>query len=171
MTRDCISFMVYVIMGVSGCGKTTIGKLLAKQLNLPFYDADNFHPQSNIKKMEQRIPLNDEDRKPWLEILSEQISEWNQTGGAVLACSALKKSYRDLIGKSHVNGAGKVKFIYLKGSKEMIYDRLKEREGHYMPPELLNSQFEDLEEPKHAITVNIDQKPETIVQNILKLLT
>ncbi len=159
--------MVYVIMGVSGCGKTTIGKLLAKQLKLSFYDADNFHPQTNIRKMEQGIPLNDDDRKPWLDILSKKINEWNQTGGAVLACSALKKSYRDLLRNVNSDGAVNVKFIYLKGSKEIIYKRLNDREGHYMPPELLNSQFQDLEEPKHALTVNIDQKPDTILKHIL----
>lgn len=160
--------MVYIMMGVSGCGKTTIGQLLADRLNIPFYDADHFHPQSNIDKMSSGIPLNDEDRKPWLNILSDRITEWNRSGGAVLACSALKQVYRDLLEKNNDNN---LTFIYLKGTKEMIYDRIKNRDGHYMPPELLDSQFQDLEEPKNSIKVNIDQKPVFILDEILNRLS
>lgn len=160
--------MVYVMMGVSGCGKTTIGQLLADRLNIPFYDADNFHTQSNIDKMSSGVPLNDDDRKPWLNQLSERITEWNQSGGAVLACSALKKVYRDMLGSNNDN---ELTFIYLKGTKKTINDRLKNRDSHYMPPELLDSQFQDLEEPQNSITVKIDQKPEAILDEILTMLS
>lgn len=157
-------------MGVSGCGKTTIGTLLANKLSLPFYDADNFHPQSNVDKMRSGNPLDDDDRAPWLNNLAKCIGEWNQTGGAVLACSALKNSYREVLKRNPAGFDNLIMFIYLKGSKENIHQRLKDREGHYMPPELLDSQFHDLEEPKHAITVNINQSPELILKYILKHL-
>jgi len=159
--------MVYVIMGVSGCGKTTIGKMVAAEKGVPFFDGDNFHPEKNVKKMSQGIPLNDEDRKPWLEILAHQITEWNKLGGAVLACSALKESYRN-----HLKSQSKydqVQFIYLKGSKDLISERLHKRSGHYMPADLLDSQFNDLEEPKDAITISVDGEPKTIAHEILKL--
>ncbi|TVR16873.1 MAG: gluconokinase [Balneolaceae bacterium] len=161
--------MVYIVMGVSGCGKTTIGKMLAEEKNLPFFDADDFHPEENVEKMRNVIPLNDEDRKPWLLNLSQKISEWNRSGGAVLACSALKESYRKLlISKS---GQNQVQFIYLQGSKGLISERMKIRTGHYMPAELLDSQFKDLEEPKNALTVSINSDPESISNEILNNLS
>ncbi len=163
--------MVYIVMGVSGCGKTTIGKMLATHLNVPFFDADDFHPPSNIKKMRNGKPLNDDDRKPWLKKLSELISEWNKNSGAVLACSALKKQYRNELEKSENKGNNQITFIYLKGSKELIYNRLKNRDDHYMPPELLDSQFRDLEEPDDSITVKIEERPESILGEILKNLS
>ena len=163
--------MVYLVMGVSGCGKTTIGKLLAAHLEVPFFDADNFHPPSNIKKMRSGQPLNDDDRKPWLKNLSELISDWNNDGGAVLACSALKKQYRKLLQNSGDKRFNQITFIYLKGTKELIYDRLMNRNDHYMPPELLDSQFRDLEEPDDSITVDINQDPESIFGEILKNLS
>ncbi|MCC5941244.1 MAG: gluconokinase [Balneolaceae bacterium] len=161
--------MVYIVMGVSGCGKTTIGKMLAEEKNLPFFDADDFHPEENVEKMRNGIPLNDDDRKPWLLNLSQKISEWNRSGGAVLACSALKESYRKLlISKS---GQNQVQFIYLQGSKGLISKRMKIRTGHYMPAELLDSQFKDLEEPKIALTVSINSDPESITNEILNNLS
>lgn len=160
--------MVVIIMGVSGCGKTTVGQLLAERLNLPYFDADDFHPESNVNKMESGIPLNDEDRWPWLENLNRSIREWNQDSGAVLACSALKKSYRDVLRRD--TGKDGVTFVFLKGSKALISERLENRSGHYMPPELLDSQFEALEEPQHAITVSIKPKPAQIVDRILQEL-
>lgn len=159
--------MVYVLMGVSGCGKTTVGKKLAGDLNLPFYDADDFHPEDNVNKMESGVPLNDDDRYPWLEILSENIAKWNRSKGAVLACSALKKSYRDHLRKGNQD---RVTFIYLKGARELIYHRLKNREEHYMPSSLLDSQFETLEEPEHAITISVDSDPENIIIEIMNHL-
>lgn len=154
-------------MGVSGCGKTTTGKILSKNIDKPFYDADDFHPQRNVEKMKSGQPLNDEDRYPWLTILSEHISKWNKKNGAILACSALKKSYREIL-KPHPQSD--IIFIYLKGSKEIISERLNKRSGHYMPPDLLDSQFADLEEPEKAITVSIDQSPAEVVDEIMKKL-
>lgn len=161
--------MVFIVMGVSGCGKTTVGQLLAKKINIPFYDADDFHPKDNVEKMQNGLPLNDDDRKPWLTLLAKNISDWNKSGGAVLACSALKKSYRDLLktGSDSPELSKQVRFIYLKGSKELIYKRLLNRSHHYMPPDLLESQFRDLEEPHDALYVQIDQKPQKIVHDII----
>lgn len=159
--------MVWIVMGVSGSGKTTIGRILAENQGLPFYDADDFHPPQNVEKMRSGQPLNDHDRKPWLDTLSRHISDWNRRGGAVLACSALKKSYRNTL-RSDGNH---VQFIYLKGSKEMILKRMNDREDHYMPPSLLDSQFEALEEPPDAITVFIDNPPEKIIAEILNEFT
>ncbi len=157
--------MVYVVMGVSGCGKTTIGKMLGEVKNLPFYDADDFHPDENVEKMRNGIPLDDQDRLPWLTILAQNISEWNRSGGAVLACSALKQNYRDIL--TSTSGDRDVQFIYLKGSKELISGRLKKRSGHYMPADLLDSQFNDLEEPEDAATVSVSADPGTILKEIL----
>ena len=157
--------MVIILMGVSGCGKTTVGELLAQDLNLPFYDADDFHPETNVKKMESGIPLNDDDRKPWLKELALQIKKWNRNDGAVLACSALKDTYREmLVADSNRN---EVQFVYLKGSKKLIAERLKQRSGHYMPPKLLDSQFEALEEPDDAVIMPINHSPEKISERII----
>ena len=140
--------MIYIVMGVSGAGKTRVGKILAEELSLPFYDADDFHPQFNVEKMKSGKPLDDYDRKPWLEDLANKIVQWQNEGGAVLACSALKKSYRQLLKSKAESG---VQFIYLKGRPDMIGKRLRKREGHYMPPDLLDSQFEALEEPEEQL--------------------
>jgi len=155
--------MVIILMGVSGCGKTTVGEILAKDLGLPFFDADDFHPQRNVEKMQSGHPLNDDDRYPWLTILAENIVKWNKKRGAVLACSALKKTYREIL---QPHSHSEVHFVYLKGTKEIILNRLNNRTGHYMPPELLDSQFAALEEPENAITVSIDQSPDKIVEQI-----
>lgn len=151
-------------MGVSGTGKSTVGKLLAEKLSLPYYDADDFHPPSNVEKMSSGQPLNDVDRKPWLHTLAKHIHDWNSKRGAVLACSALKQSYRDLL----TSKSPDVQFIFLKGSKGTILQRMKIRSNHYMPPELLDSQFEALEEPAEAIDISIDQPPKEIINQILK---
>ena len=155
-----------VIMGVSGCGKTTIGKQLAIQLSLPFYDADAFHPTSNIDKMKLNIPLNDEDRKPWLMHLAQKMQLWEEQGGAVLACSALKESYRKLLASKY----NTITWVYLKGSFDAIKSRLEQREGHYMTSNLLQSQFDTLEVPKYGIHVDIENTPEQIVLNIISKL-
>ncbi len=168
--------MVIIVMGVSGSGKTHVGKLLAEALSLPFYDADDFHPPSNVAKMERGNPLNDADRMPWLAILANKITEWNAQGGAVLACSALKESYRVQLS---VNYTADVRFAYLQGSKELILNRMLARD-HFFPPELLDSQFADLEEPtastvdldgpERAITVSSKQLPEVMVEEIVERL-
>ena len=154
-----------ILMGVSGSGKTTVGKALASKLRWDFYDADHFHPPENIMKMEQEIPLDDSDRAPWLEalhVLIESCLTRNQPG--VLACSALKESYRE---KLLLGNAG-VQFIYLKGSYELIWARMAARKDHYMKPEMLRSQFDALEEPTDAITVDISRSVDEIVQEILR---
>ena len=159
--------MVYILTGVSGSGKSTIGRELAKVLKIPFYDADLFHPRSNVEKMSRGIPLTDQDRLPWLKQLSEQIRKWEKQGDCVLACSALKKSYREILSQGIPE---KVKFIFLQGSIECIRDRIRLRKGHYMPPSLLESQFETLEIPGDAITVSIENSPGLILENIIRKL-
>jgi carbohydrate kinase (thermoresistant glucokinase family) len=153
-------------MGVSGCGKTTVGKLLAREKSIPFFDADDFHPVENIQKMQAGKPLNDNDREPWLNILSKKIKEWNNKSGAVLACSALKESYRLTL----TSRTDRVLFIWLDGSFELIKSRMQNREGHYMPPKLLQSQFDALEPPSGAVKVGIDQSPDSILSEILNRL-
>lgn len=153
-------------MGVSGCGKTTIGKLLSEELNLPFYDADDFHPESNILKMSNGLPLNDNDREPWLKLLADKIFEWNHNDGAILACSALKESYRKIL-SSQVE---KIDWVYLKGSFNIIKSRMLERNKHFMKAEMLQSQFDTLEEPNYGTCVKINSNPDEIINEIIKKL-
>ncbi|MBO0329635.1 gluconokinase [[Muricauda] lutisoli] len=157
---------VIVVMGVSGSGKTEIGKLLSKELSRPFFDGDDFHPKANIKKMRAGNPLNDDDRKEWLIQLNKLAVEHKHTG-AIIACSALKKNYRSLLRA----GMGScLAFVYLEGSFDLIKSRLDERKGHFMPIDLLKSQFDTLEPPSKAIKVSIDKTPEKIVKEIVKQL-
>jgi carbohydrate kinase (thermoresistant glucokinase family) len=158
--------MVYVIMGVSGSGKTTVGTLLAKRLGLPFFDADDFHSDESKAKMRRSEPLTDEDRAPWLAALAAPIHEWNREGGAVLACSALRAVYRQTLG----DGSASVTFVFLKGSRDTLLARMRGRQGHYMPAALLDSQLATLEEPADAITVSIDDSPDEQVDDILAQL-
>lgn len=158
--------MVIIIMGVSGSGKTTIGQMLAESLHWEFQDADSFHPIDNIEKMRHGIPLNDVDRIPWLQSLQIAISNWLQENkNVVLACSALKASYRQYLVLS-----SDVKLVYLHGSFELIKDRIQKRQNHFMGVELLTSQFESLEEPENVIRVDISQSPQVIIQDIKKVL-
>ncbi len=150
-------------MGVSGTGKSTIGKLLSEALHIPFFDGDDFHPESNVKKMRSGQPLNDEDRQGWLQTLNA-LAKKHRSQGAIIACSALKKNYRDLL----LDGMeDSLQFIYLEGSFELIKSRLGKRKGHFMPLSLLKSQFETLQPPSDAITVSISHAPQKIVQLIL----
>ena len=154
--------MIILLMGVSGAGKTTIGKLLAASLNWEFSDADNFHTATNIEKMRLGIPLNDTDRKLWLEDLQAAIKNWLQENkNVVLACSALKTSYRQML---IIDSC--IQLVYLKGSFDVIETRLKARQNHFMTEKLLKSQFYDLEEPDNCICVDVSEPPEVIVKKV-----
>ncbi len=155
--------MIILVIGVSGSGKTTVGQLLAESLKWDFNDADAFHPRANIEKMSHGIPLNDADRKPWLEAMQRAIEQWLQEDkNMVLACSALKATYRQML----LPDKERMRLVYLKGSFEQIQHRLQLRPHHYMKPELLRSQFDTLEEPEEGIKVDISEPPEVIVQKI-----
>ena len=158
-----------VVMGVSGAGKSTVGKLIAARLDCPFRDADSFHPPANIEKMSRGEPLTDDDRWPWLNGIADWIETHRAAGTTgVVTCSALKRAYRDVV---TANQAADVRLVYLKGDFALIEARLKAREGHFMPPALLRSQFATLEEPRadeHAITVSIDGAPEEIAEAALR---
>jgi gluconokinase len=161
---------VVIIMGVSGCGKSTIGALLASRLRWEFKDADWFHPTSNVDKMHSGIPLTDEDRRPWLNAIAGWIDTTRRAGGhGVIACSALKRSYRDvLIGKR-----SDVRLVYLKGDETLIARRIAVRHEHFMPPSLLHSQFATLEEPgpdENPIIISIEPPPHEIVARILSAM-
>ena len=157
---------VVVLMGVTGSGKSTIGRLLSQQLGWKYYDADDFHPSANVEKMRSGIPLNDDDRKPWLETLRDLISQCLERGeNAVLACSALKESYREFLVLNE-----RVRLIYLKGNRELLKERLAARRGHYMNPALLDSQLETLEEPKGGYKIDISLSPAEIVKTIRSYL-
>ena len=159
--------MVIVVMGVSGSGKTTVGKLLAEALGAEFAEGDAYHPPQNVEKMRRGIPLEDADRWPWLERLSAEIDRWLAAGKiVVLACSALKQHYRDVLTK----GRPGVRFVYLKGDDALLHARLERRRGHYMPASLLASQIAALEEPADAITVDVAGSPEAIASEILAKL-
>ena len=155
--------MILIVIGVAGCGKSTIGQQLANRLGWPFYDGDDFHPPANVQKMSEGIPLTDEDRASWLNTLADLIGNLIQHNqSAVIACSALKQKYRDRL---HV--AGSVRFVYLRGSYDLIEARLRQRLGHYMNPGLLASQFAILEEPHDALTFDVNPPPEQIVAEII----
>jgi len=155
--------MIVIVMGVAGAGKTTIGQRLAHALGWEFRDADDLHPAQNRDKMRHGIALTDADRRPWLATVRGLIENYLECGGcAVIACSALKQSYRDLL----VVDPAKVKLVYLHGSKDLIAQRLAERHGHFFGPDLLRSQFEALEEPRQAIAEDIGRDPAAIVDSI-----
>jgi len=156
--------MFIIIMGVSGSGKTTIGKALAKSLGYSFYDGDDFHPPANVAKMAKGIPLTDEDRAGWLQEMAAVIAKGLVRGeDGVIACSALKEKYREVLRVD----PRQVRLVYLKGSYETIKTRMKKRQGHFMNAALLQSQYETLEEPGDALVVDVSRTPEEIVQNIL----
>jgi gluconokinase len=161
---------VLVVMGVSGSGKTTVGALLAGRLQWGFEDGDRFHPRSNVDKMQAGIPLTDQDRWPWLAAIAEWIDKIRKRGGReVLACSALKRRYRDVL----IGNRPDVRLVYLKGGEPLIARRMAARHGHFMPKGLLHSQFETLEEPgsdENPITVSVEASPHEVVERILAAL-
>jgi gluconokinase len=158
--------MIVILMGPTGAGKTTDGELLARKLGWQFADADDFHSPANVEKMSKGIALSDEDRAPWLATLHEMIAAWAASGkNAVLACSALKKKYRE-----QLTPGPEVKWVYLKGTYEEISSRLETRLGHYAGQNLLASQFETLEVPSDALIVNVAHTPQEIVEEITKRL-
>jgi len=158
--------MIVIVMGVVGSGKTTVGQLLAEQLGWGFADADDFHSASNVEKIRRGIALDDDDRRPWLESLRAAINGWiAEKRNFVLACSALKRSYR-----RELSVGPDVQFVYLKGSAELIAQRLRSRHGHFAGEQILASQFADLEEPEDAVTVEIAMTPQQIVSEIREKL-
>ncbi|MEZ2240206.1 gluconokinase [Microcoleus sp.] len=156
--------MIVILMGVSGAGKTTVGKLLADSLHWKFSDADDFHSQANIDKMSLGIPLEDVDRLPWLLELQAAIDNWLvEQKNVVLACSALKASYREMLCRDKQQ----IKIFYLKASFGLLAERLKNRENHYMKADLLSSQLATLEPPQDAIVIDASQSLEVIVQFLI----
>lgn len=156
-----------ILMGVSGCGKTSVGERLTAILDWPFFDGDHFHPPENVAKMAAGIPLDDEDRAPWLDTLHDLIYDHLVTGKSVLlACSALKQQYRDRLSRGN---PGTV-YVYLKGDFDLIFHRMSTREVHYMKAGMLRSQFDALEEPQEAIIVDISQTLDEIVSDIIARL-
>jgi gluconokinase len=162
--------MVVVVMGVSGSGKTTVAKLLAETSGWQFQEGDTLHPPENVKKMSAGVPLTDDDRLPWLRKIAETVDGWRARGDSgVITCSALKRSYRDII----IGDRPGVRLVYLKGSHDLIRQRMAARHGHFMPPALLDSQFATLEEPspdENPIVVDIGGQPKDIVGEIAKRL-
>ncbi|MFK7981179.1 MAG: gluconokinase [Saprospiraceae bacterium] len=158
---------IIFIMGVSGSGKSTIGELLAKELGVPFFDADDFHPIENVAKMKAGNPLNDEDRAPWLANLNQLAKKELAKKGAIITCSALKQKYRISLEEGLSNAP---EWIFLNGDFELILNRINQRADHYMPASLLQSQFDTLEIPANAFEVDIALSPTVIIATILSKL-
>jgi gluconokinase len=159
--------VIVIVMGVTGCGKSTVGALLAEACGWTFHDADDFHPAANVAKMKRGTPLGDDDRWPWLDCLNNFLLDSERQGKSlVLACSALKQHYRDRLARGCVT----VRFAFLDGDKELIRARLAARQGHYMNPKLLDSQFAILERPQDALRLDVDESPAVLVQEIRERL-
>jgi carbohydrate kinase (thermoresistant glucokinase family) len=161
--------VLVVVMGVAGVGKTAVGKRVAQALGLPFHDADDFHPEANRRKMAAGEPLTEADRQPWLEDLARRMTEWEADGGAVVACSALRRRHRDLLAAA---SPGAVRFVFLDAPVEVVRERLARRRGHYMPASLLDSQLATLERPdsEEAVRVEADGAPEETARVVLAAL-
>jgi gluconokinase len=168
--------VIVMVMGVCGCGKSTVGQALANQLGWPFFDADDFHPRANVAKMAKGVALTDEDREPWLDGVAAEMRAVARKGQhAVLACSALKESYRQRIARGledpQAESEGpELRIVYLKGDAKTIEPRLALRSGHFMPASLLESQFAALEEPEHAMVIDIRQTTEAQAAQIAAAL-
>jgi gluconokinase len=166
VSRRTAGIVIVIIMGVAGAGKTTIGALLAKRLGWLFVDADSFHSPANIEKIKKGTALDEADREPWLDAIREAELQWSEEKrNVILACSALRRSYR-----KKLDVGPEATFVYLKGSKELISQRLNSRKGHFAGRALLSSQFSTLEEPQDAITIEVEKSPEEIVREVLARL-
>ena len=160
--------MIIILMGVSGSGKTTVGRLLADMLGWPFYDADDFHTEANILKMRSGTPLSDADRAPWLHALEHLISDLlSEDQSAVLACSALKAAYRERLKASSASDPSAIRLVYLRISPALAERRSQQRPGHFMPQGLVPSQFETLEEPKDALLIEATLAPQKIAAAVI----
>ena len=157
---------VIYVMGVSGSGKSTVGKQIATRMGYSFYDGDDFHPEANILKMSRKQPLTDEDRYGWLQSINAHALKESTEQGVVYACSALRESYRTLLSEQ----LEAVQWVYLSGTFELISRRMSARNGHFMPPELLQSQFDTLEAPLDSIEISIDQTVDEIISEVMKQL-
>jgi carbohydrate kinase (thermoresistant glucokinase family) len=170
LTQGTLPSVIVVVMGVSGSGKTTVAAMLAGRLHWSFADGDDFHSPENIAKMHGGVPLDDDDRLPWLHAIAEQIDRWRaERRPGVIACSALKRRYRDII----VGGRPDVRLLYLQGDRDLIARRLAARHGHFMPKSLLQSQFEALEEPtpdERAIAISAAKAPAALVDEAIAAL-
>jgi gluconokinase len=159
--------VIVILMGVTGCGKTAVGAMLAAACGWEFLDADDFHPAENVAKMKSGVPLTDEDRGPWLARLNTLLRESEREGRSlVLACSALKQAYRDRLAR----GCAAARFVFLDGDIELIRERLAARQGHYMNPKLLDSQFAILERPQDALRLDVAASPAELVRSIRERL-
>jgi len=161
-----VSAMIMVVMGVAGAGKSTVGQLLAAELQCEFLDGDSLHPSANIEKMTHGIPLTDADRAPWLAAIHARLVDSSQRGRClVVACSALKQQYRDILDRGVA-----ITWVYLKGSEDVISERLLERQHHFFKAQMLTSQFADLEEPADAIVIDVEIAPSVAVRQIVRAL-
>lgn len=158
------SYRVIFITGVSGSGKSTIGQLLSEKLQIPYFDGDDFHSPSNILKMSNRQPLTDDDRQSWLVSLNALAKKQLETNSCIIGCSALKQQYREILSKGIES---QTKWVHLRGTFDQILERLKKRSGHFMPKELLKSQFDLLEESTGSLNIDIDSTPNEIVRKIV----
>jgi gluconokinase len=162
-----MSVKIILVMGVSGSGKTVVGRALAQSLGWDFYDADDFHPPANIAKMSAGIPLADDDRTPWLGLLHDKLLEsLRESRNCVMACSALKGNYRKVL----LDGVSNLQVVYLKGDYDLISLRMQSRTDHYMKPEMLKSQFDALEEPEDALVINISAGVNEIVGEVINFM-
>ncbi|GAA4496461.1 gluconokinase [Hymenobacter ginsengisoli] len=165
--RPLMTQPIILIMGVSGCGKTTVGELLAQRIGRPFYDGDDFHSAANVAKMAAGHPLTDADRAEWLATLAKDFGQWEAAGGAVVACSALKESYRQTL---QAGASLPIGWVLLDGDPAVLRARLEGRQGHYMKADMLASQLATLERPSYGLKLNIEDTPEQLVQQIIDQL-